>query len=476
MFYVGNVEYESLVDAFEAANETGNVTIDITKNIDFSDSEYADYYWAGSTYNPLEIKANNVVIDLHGHSFYNMGNTAICIGNDLAVEERISGCVIKNGTLLAGKTNNITNSYVLGISNADDVLVENLTTNGGINVYTQSNDIVINNCTINGTKFYSVCSQRGSHVTITGNTFITKNTDSTTSTKAMFWIDKAGTGEEDLITDQNPNGEYEASSITLESGSYTVDFAHSGIFFNTGGLKPTVQGGTFNFNPRDCLDEGYVVEYIGDNAWRVVPAASATAQYYLVGTFNKWNYGTRDVQYLLTVDPNDSNHYSIELTTTAVNQELKVIDNFGNYFGGVNGANVTIGETGTYVVNLYVDADVHVQTEPYYYLVGKLQGEDHWAIDPVESPRFVKNPSNPSEYTLDITLNSSDEFKVRNSTADHDWYPAEGGNYYVQNAGEYTIYFSPTWRSDWGGHFYLSAKMIASGGSEPVQGDPGLDD
>lgn len=253
---IGTKTYTTLTAAVEALKE--GETLTLLSDLDFSSNDYSEYKW-GSTYNPLTIAKSNVIIDLNGKTIDNMGNCAIVLGNLLAKDGRISNVTIKNGTLKAGKTDGVTNSYILGIAGADGALIENVTTVGGINVYTASEDVVIKNSVVNGTKYYTVCAQCGSDVIIEGTTF-TKNTDSTVATKAMFWIGKEGT-DSDLVTEDNPTGAYDDSSITIKAGSFTIDTENGGIFFLASGLAPVLMGGTYNIDPTAYVAEGYVVDY-----------------------------------------------------------------------------------------------------------------------------------------------------------------------------------------------------------------------
>lgn len=253
--------YKTLVDAF--AEATDGQTITLLADLDFSQAPYADYKWSGSTYNPLKLCVNNVTIDLGGHTISNMGNSAIAIGHLLAKDGRVSNLTVKNGTLRAGKTDNVTNSYVLLIAGVDGMTVKNVTTNGGINVCSGSANVVIEDCTINGTKYYTVCSQTGSEVTIKGTNY-TKNTDATVAEKSMFWIQGAGT-DSDMKTDSNTTGAFGASSITIENGSYTVDFTNGGVFYLTSGVAPSLKGGTYNFDPSAYIAAGYGVTRSGSN-------------------------------------------------------------------------------------------------------------------------------------------------------------------------------------------------------------------
>lgn len=272
---IGTIEYATLAEAFTAANAAGNCTITLLADIDFSQSPYDVYKWAGSTYNPLEITNSNITIDLNGKTISNMGNTAIVLGHLLARDGRISNVTIKNGKLSAGQTDGVTNSYVLGIAGVDGVSIKDVTTIGGINVYTGSTDVVIEDCNVTGTKYYTVCSQSGSQVTIKGTTY-TKNTDNTVANKSMFWVQGAGT-DSDMQTTANPTGAFDASTITIESGNFTVDTTNGGKFFlsGSGNVTPTVKGGTYNIDPSNiqstnCVAPGYSSKDNGDGTYGVI--------------------------------------------------------------------------------------------------------------------------------------------------------------------------------------------------------------
>ena len=265
---IGNQGYDDLVSAIQAINANGG-TLTLTNDLDFSDELYAGYKWAGSIYNPLEITHDNVTLDLNGHTISNMGNAALCAGNLLAANGRISNFTIKNGTLSVGQTDGVNNSYALLIAGVDGALIKNVTTFGGINVCTGSEDVVIENCTVQGTKYYTVCAQTGSHVIIRGTTY-TKNTDSTVANKSMFWIQGADK-DSDMVTSNNPMGAFGASSITIESGNFNVDTSNGGVFYLSSGTKPIVKGGSYNIDPTAYLADGFAASY-SNGIWTVSAA------------------------------------------------------------------------------------------------------------------------------------------------------------------------------------------------------------
>lgn len=287
-------DFYTLPEAVDAANDGD--TIRLLTDLDFSQEPYSDYKW-GSTYQPLEITNNDITLDLNGKTIENMGNCALVFGHILAVDGRISNVTIKNGTLKAGKTSGVTNSYVLGIAGADGALIENVTTDGGINVYSLSQDVVIKNCTVNGTKYYTVCAQTGSEVTIEGDDgAFSKNTDSTVATKAMFWVDKAGK-DSDVATPENPEGNYGASSITIKAGTFKIDTENGGVFYLSSGLKPVARGGIYNINPSAYAPADCLVEEIGDGWYKVTPLTLVEAvdsSCIATGKHTYWTDGTNN--------------------------------------------------------------------------------------------------------------------------------------------------------------------------------------
>ena len=264
---IGAKGYLTLVDAFNSINESGEgAKLVILKDIDFSTSTYNSYNWD----HPLSIKANNVVLDLNNKVIYNMDNAAIRLGNMLTAQGRYSNITVQNGTLRVRTVNGVACSYALAVGGVDGVLVKNVTTYGGMNVFSQANDVVIEDCNVQGSKYYTVCAQVGSHVTIRGNSF-TKNTDSSVKATAMFWVHAAGT-ESDIITPDNPTGAHGPSSITIESGKFEIDVDGTFHLSGSGRLKPVVKGGTFNFDPTTYLAEGYVATGSSDGTWTVKEA------------------------------------------------------------------------------------------------------------------------------------------------------------------------------------------------------------
>ena len=94
-----------------------------------------------------------------------------------------------------------------------------------------------------------------------------------------------------------------------------------------------------------------------------------------------------------------------------------------------------------------------------YYLVGNM---NDWG--PSSQFQLTQNPGNPAEYMITLTFKAGDEFKVIGVDGESNWtwYPG-GYNYYVSNAGEYTVYFRPDYSGgdDWHEHCIYAAAAPA---------------
>ncbi len=113
------------------------------------------------------------------------------------------------------------------------------------------------------------------------------------------------------------------------------------------------------------------------------------------------------------------------------------------------------GETPIFKIagNFYVEPTPEPVLTNGYYLVGKFSGVDAW--DPVAENLLAQNPDNEAEYQLSIDLAVDDEVKVVyvENDAIVTWYPAEGGNYVIDDHhnGATTMYFRPDYQGgeDW---------------------------
>ena len=113
-------------------------------------------------------------------------------------------------------------------------------------------------------------------------------------------------------------------------------------------------------------------------------------------------------------------------------------------------------------VTYYTDEEVAEMAEMAemakgYYLVGNMNS---WT--PTPQYKLSENPGNAAEQMITLCLEAGAEFKIiysENGTAAQTWFPGDGGNYTVQDAVLYTVYFRSDYQggSDWHyGCIYLS--------------------
>jgi hypothetical protein len=130
---------------------------------------------------------------------------------------------------------------------------------------------------------------------------------------------------------------------------------------------------------------------------------------------------------------------------TSVSSGTKEITNGGGTITvtGVNASTFTFTcsdagpQFGPFVV-YYTEASAPA-ADPDYYLVGTM---NDWGA----SKQFLltPNPGNAAEYMITLNLKAGTELKVIGVDAQNNatWYPS-GDNYYVNTAGQYTVYFRP---------------------------------
>ena len=144
-------------------------------------------------------------------------------------------------------------------------------------------------------------------------------------------------------------------------------------------------------NIGDYGEKGYGVE-IEKYETPVAP------EYHVLGTFNDW--GDEKGDFILTVDPEDENHFTLADLELEAEDQLKVCDVKHNvwYGNGVGGGNVPVPENGTYDIDFYVKADnyehivlnKHV-VEPVYTIVNRNNEPVTFVLDEDDKPEGVKH-------------------------------------------------------------------------------------
>ena len=348
-----NTAYETLGAAFTAVRDSE--TLVILKNCE-----------TGASYtktDPLRFTASNVTLDLNGKS--------ITVNNNFSFLINGNNAVVKNGNIISApiessNTNGtLINSYVLVINNCSDVILENLTMLGGLsiggsngetpNVGAATNTIV-RNCDITSGKWYAVCSQYNSTVTIESGVF--RENDKFSNFKGALQASFEGT--------DGPAGH-----ITVTGGTFI------GKIDNSNRNLIEITGGTFSVNPSEYLAFGYIAES--------TPAGYVVSQ----STANELtiNNETQLMQFAESV--NDGNDYVGETITLKADIDLTgktwvPIGNFEHPFKGTfDGNNYTIS-------NL-----TYSGTSDYAGLFGYLAGDDRGEVRNIKfSNVYITNTSN----------------------------------------------------------------------------------
>lgn len=216
---IGDNEYATFAEAVEAVQDGD--TILLLDDIDITDIGV--------------VNVNDCTIDLNNHKISADNFTAIFQGKNL---------IFKNG-----KFDSKGGSYALFIGDegeTDNVLVENCTLTGGINVYNASN-IVLRNVDVTGTKYYAVWLDEGAKATIESGSY------KSNSNKVL------GLAKGDVGT-----------TLEIKGGSYTYE--ENEFLYDNGddGAKPVITGGQFSTDPTSYVPaKGYVVTEQSDGTWTV---------------------------------------------------------------------------------------------------------------------------------------------------------------------------------------------------------------
>lgn len=180
---------------------------------------------------------DNVTFDLNGHSVTVDFMSFILQGN---------GLIIRNGTF---KTSSQGISYALFIGDereegTKNVVVENIATDGGINVYNCVNVVLRNtniSANVTGHDYYSVWGDAGSQIIIESGTYT--NVKDGTNTDALLGMSTSH--------DIEP-------AFVIKGGTFITNFGK--LALGEGYHQPIVYGGTFNCNVEQYLAEGVSME------------------------------------------------------------------------------------------------------------------------------------------------------------------------------------------------------------------------
>ena len=233
---------------------------------------------------------------------------------------------------------------------------------------------------------------------------------------------------------------------------YTAFDVKNNIWMNCGEnlIARRLLGGRQASSYTNCTFENNTYAHVDAESGEVVFETEGT-----VGTDEETgeatNVGSYDVSgTALTTDPNfkdaENSDFAVEATT---DQALKQTGDL---------------RWGTWTAPVIVEAG--------YYLVGSM---NDWK--PSAEYLFEANEGAEGEYMFTTDLEAGAEFKVIfvNEEQTWTWYPAEGANYSVNDAGNYIVYFRPEFNTEWNSHVYIvknttdginAAKVVSLNGAE----------
>lgn len=249
----GNTANVSTKEEFEAAANDSSVTvINVTTDIDLT---FSDGY----------------VLDVSGKTINLGGNTVSATNFTLIFEG--SNFVIRGGTL-----DSKGGSYALFIGDegtTDNVLVENVTTTGGINVYNSSN-VTLRNVNVTGTAHYAVWCDENGKVTIESGSFQSNGVAVLGLTAAEKDSALDITGGDFAVSGQQPlvlPGNYGAPIIT--GGTYNtpptsyVPGASASIGYTSGGSTVYAVGASISDVVKGAGEGDTITVLTGDVALQI---------------------------------------------------------------------------------------------------------------------------------------------------------------------------------------------------------------
>lgn len=207
------MRFTSLEEA--AATAKNGDTIELTKNIDFTNKYKKD---AGYVIN-LTAKT----LDLCGHSI---------TANNFSVVFDGSNYTIQNGSFICA--NNGSYALFIGDSENENVVVDNISCTGGINVFATKNVVIKETkfTASSGSDYYAVWADEGAEIIIEGGSY----TSESVTGKSVF-----------RTTEKND------SSILIKGGTTTVP---NGVELAINNVK--ICGGVYNVDPSAFLVDGYI--------------------------------------------------------------------------------------------------------------------------------------------------------------------------------------------------------------------------
>lgn len=223
---IGDRTYEDIIQAVKEvkAGETILLLEDI--QIQFADPNNHNAIYVADF-------ADNVTLDLNGHILTNAYMSFILQGNNLTV---------KNGTIKSVA------DYALYLGDertTTGIIVENITTDGGINIYNTS--VTLRNVKVTGRGYYAVWADENAQVVMESGTY-------------GKYIENNKVNV--LLGLTQVKSDVPASTMTIKGGNFINPYDTLALQSTESTLRyqPVIYGGTFNCNVAQYLAEGVSME------------------------------------------------------------------------------------------------------------------------------------------------------------------------------------------------------------------------
>ena len=229
---IGNAKYATLQDAIDAASSGDTVTL--LADIDFS--EVTTNRNAHDTGDELKIDLEDLTLDMNGYTITSVNASVVYTGNGATIENgnfALKHVKADGTTYQAGSYGLCIDGY--GVENG--ITLNDLTVEGGINIWDADVEINTTTATATASNFYAIWAEGNSNVVVNSGTF---SDNGSSKAKGPIATDSTGTG----------------TTVTIKGGTFN---ATKKIVNGAAPDSVKIQGGTFTMVvPEEYAAPGFV--------------------------------------------------------------------------------------------------------------------------------------------------------------------------------------------------------------------------